>query len=77
MTDNSVSSPVDLDGTVQWFNSEKGYGFLKPAAGGEDVFVHYSNIEVQGFAALTEGQQVTYQLGEGPKGPTATNVRPV
>lgn len=69
-------STQELTGTVLWFNSEKGYGFLKPENGGEDIFVHHSNINVSGYASLNEGQQVSFELGSGPKGPTAINVQP-
>ena len=58
-------------GTVKWFNTEKGYGFIAPDKGGDDLFVHHS--EVRG-SALVEGAQVEYEVGEGRKGPCATNV---
>ncbi|KAA0235763.1 MAG: putative cold shock protein A [Acidimicrobiales bacterium] len=61
-------------GTVKFFNTEKGYGFISQPDG-EDVFVHYSNIEGQGFRSLEEGQQVEFEVGEGRKGPEAKNVR--
>ncbi len=77
MSEQFTSSPTqELTGTVLWFNSEKGYGFLKPENGGEDIFVHHSNINVSGYASLNEGQQVSFELGSGPKGPTAINVQP-
>jgi CspA family cold shock protein len=62
-------------GTVKWFNSEKGYGFITPDDGGDDLFVHYSNIEAEGFRTLQEGQKVEYEAGTGRKGPEATKVR--
>jgi cold shock protein len=62
-------------GTVKWFNSEKGFGFIAPDEGGPDVFVHYSAIEASGFRELTEDQQVTYEVTQGPKGPQAASVR--
>lgn len=62
------------NGTVKWFNSEKGYGFITPADGGKDLFVHHSEIQGGGFKTLDEGQQVTFEVGEGQKGPCATNV---
>lgn len=64
------------DGTVKWFNEEKGYGFITPTDGSKDLFVHYSNISGEGFKSLSEGQQVTFEAGEGRKGPEATNVQP-
>jgi CspA family cold shock protein len=63
-------------GTVKWFSDRKGYGFITPEDGGEDLFVHHSNIEMEGFRTLREGQTVDYEASEGPKGPEASNVRP-
>ncbi|MCX7012746.1 MAG: cold-shock protein [Candidatus Sumerlaeota bacterium] len=62
-------------GTVKWFNEQKGYGFISPDDGGEDLFVHYSNIAMDGFRTLKEGQKVEFEAGQGRKGPEATNVR--
>lgn len=64
-------------GTVKWFNDQKGFGFIAPEGGGDDIFVHHSNIDAQGYRSLTEGQKVEYEPGQGRKGPEATNVRPV
>lgn len=64
------------DGTVKWFNDAKGYGFIVPQGGGEDVFVHHTNIEGTGFKTLAEGQDVKFKLAEGQKGMSATNVQP-
>jgi cold shock protein len=64
-------------GTVKWFNSEKGYGFITQDGGGKDVFVHFSEIDAAGFRSLDEGQQVEYEVGPGQKGPQALHVRPV
>jgi CspA family cold shock protein len=63
-------------GTVKWFNTEKGYGFITQNEGG-DVFVHYSAIEGAGFRSLNEGEQVEFEVVPGPKGPQATSVRKV
>ena len=61
-------------GTVKWFSDQKGYGFISPEDGGEDLFVHHSNITMEGFRTLSEGQKVEYEPGQGQKGPEATNV---
>jgi CspA family cold shock protein len=63
-------------GTVKWFNSEKGYGFIAPEQG-EDVFVHFSAIQMTGYRTLDEGQAVEYEVLRGPKGAHAANVRPL
>ena len=62
-------------GTVKWFNETKGFGFITPDNGGKDVFVHYSAIANSGFRTLSEGQSVSYEVENGPKGPQATNVK--
>ncbi len=64
-------------GTVKWFNATKGYGFITPADGGDDVFAHYSAIEMEGYKTLKEGQKVEYDVQEGPKGPQASHIRSV
>ncbi|MEU9121633.1 cold-shock protein [Streptomyces sp. NPDC001339] len=61
-------------GTVKWFNPEKGFGFIEQDGGGPDVFAHYSNIAAQGFRELFEGQKVTFDVTQGPKGPQAENI---
>ncbi len=62
-------------GTVKWFSEQKGYGFITPDDGGQDLFVHHSNIEGEGFKTLQDGQIVEYEAGQGKKGPEATKVR--
>ena len=62
-------------GTVKWFNSSKGYGFISPNNGGDDVFAHFSAIEMEGYKTLKEGQNVEFEIQEGPKGPQAAHIR--
>ncbi|MDQ4504310.1 cold-shock protein [Sinomonas sp. ASV322] len=64
-------------GTVKWFNSEKGFGFIEPSDGTPDVFAHYSAIATQGYRSLEDGQKVEYDAERGPKGPQAANIRPL
>ena len=61
-------------GTVKWFSDQKGFGFITPADGSKDVFVHHNNIQGGGFKSLAEGQTVSYEVEQGPKGPSAVNV---
>ena len=63
-------------GTVKWFNESKGYGFITPDDGSKDIFVHFSAIKVDGFKKLIEGQAVTFEIEQSPKGVQATNVVP-
>jgi CspA family cold shock protein len=69
-------SIIVSSGTVKWFNSEKGYGFITDDEGGTDLFVHHSEIKTAGYAGLDQGQKVDYEVGQGKKGPCATNVVP-
>ena len=74
----STRSAVEMaTGVVKWFSDEKGFGFITPDDGGKDAFVHFSAIMGDGFRTLAEGAKVEYELGEGAKGPQATNVRVV
>ena len=61
-------------GTVKWFNADKGFGFITPDDGGKDLFVHHSEIKSSGYATLNDGQKVEFEVGQGQKGPCATNV---
>ncbi len=62
-------------GTVKWFNDAKGFGFITPESGGEDLFAHFSAIQGQGFKTLKEGQRVDFDITTGPKGKQASNIR--
>ena len=64
------------EGVVKWFSADKGYGFITPDDGGKDLFVHFNAIQGDGFRSLDEGQRVSYEATEGPKGPQATSVAP-
>ncbi|MFP5504583.1 MAG: cold-shock protein [Gammaproteobacteria bacterium] len=66
-----------ITGTVKWFNDAKGFGFITPADGSKDVFVHHSAIQGAGFKSLAEGQQVSFDVEQGQKGPAAVNVKAV
>ena len=61
-------------GTVKWFSDQKGYGFVTPEGGSKDIFVHFSALQGEGFKTLAEGQQVSFDITQGPKGEQATNV---
>lgn len=62
-------------GTVKWFNDAKGFGFISPDEGGEELFAHFSAIQMAGFKTLKEGQRVTFEVTQGPKGKQATNIQ--
>ncbi len=62
-------------GTVKWFSNAKGYGFIEPDGGGEDIFAHFSAIEAEGYRTLKEGQKVEFEISQGPKGLHATKIR--
>lgn len=64
-----------ITGTVKWFNNNKGYGFITPQDGSKDVFVHHSAIQRGGFESLADGQKVTFDIEQGPKGPSAVGVQ--
>lgn len=64
-------------GTVKWFNDSKGYGFITPEGGGEDLFAHYSEIQSSGFKSLKEGQRVEFEIKQGPKGKQAAQIKPL
>lgn len=64
-------------GTVKWFNDAKGFGFIEPEAGGEDVFAHFSAIQMEGFRTLQQGSKVSFELIQGPKGQLAQQITPV
>jgi len=68
---------VAVEGTVKWFDNKKGYGFIQQDNSEEDVFVHYSDIEVEGFKTLKEGQRVSFEVTDGGKGLRAVNVLPL
>ena len=68
---------MSTQGTVKWFNSEKGFGFIAPDEGGADVFAHYTAIQAGGYRSLEENQRVEFEIAQGPKGLQAENIRPV
>jgi CspA family cold shock protein len=71
---NRLEESIMATGTVKWFNGQKGFGFIEQEGGGPDVFAHYSNIAAQGYRELQEGQKVSFNITQGPKGPQAENI---
>jgi CspA family cold shock protein len=69
-----VVSKVLAEGKVKWFNEAKGFGFIQPNDGGKDIFVHYSSIKTDGYKTLKQGDEVSFDITQGPKGPQANNV---
>ena len=74
MSDADAGTGVKESGTVTWFNDAKGFGFVTPDNGGEDLFAHFSAIQMNGFKTLKEGQKVLFEITQGPKGKQATNI---
>jgi cold shock protein len=66
-----------LQGTVKWFNDAKGFGFIEPEGGGEDVFAHFSAVQMEGFRTLKQGSRVSFEVVQGPKGNLAQNIQPL
>ena len=74
---NEIRKSSMATGTVKWFNSEKGFGFIAPDDGSNDLFVHQTEIDTRGFRSLDEGQKVSFDVKEGAKGPQASKVQPL
>jgi len=72
--DPSAQPGERATGTVKWFNNDKGFGFITPDNGGEDLFAHFSSIQMTGFKTLKEGQKVAFEIIQGPKGQQALNI---
>lgn len=73
-TPSVTTGQQKLSGTVKWFNDAKGFGFITPDDGGEDLFAHFSSIQMNGFKTLKEGQKVSFEIAQGPKGKQALNI---
>jgi CspA family cold shock protein len=69
-----VVKKILAEGKVKWFNEAKGFGFIEPKDGGNDIFVHYSSIKTDGYKTLKQGDEVSFDITQGPKGPQANNV---
>jgi CspA family cold shock protein len=76
VTKESVTMATQT-GIVKWFNETKGFGFIKPDSGGEDLFAHFSQIEAKGFRTLAENQRVEFEVTQGQKGPQASRIKPI
>lgn len=77
ITANKARTSKMATGTVKWFNDTKGYGFISPDDGGDDLFAHFSEIQAEGFKSLQDGQKVSFEVTQGKKGLQAANIRPV
>ena len=75
-TDSKEGFRSMANGTVKWFNNAKGFGFIRPEEGGDDIFAHYSTIQMEGYRTLKAGQPVDYELNDGPKGQNAASIKP-
>ena len=73
----SILDTTMATGTVKWFNDAKGFGFITPDDGGEDLFAHFSEVRAEGFKSLQEGQKVSFEVKQGPKGKQASNIQPI
>jgi cold shock protein len=73
----SILDTTMATGTVKWFNDAKGFGFITPDDGGEDLFAHFSEVKAEGFKSLQEGQKVSFEVKQGPKGKQAANIKPL
>jgi CspA family cold shock protein len=74
---SSILETIMATGTVKWFNDAKGFGFITPDDGGEDLFAHFSEVKAEGFKSLQEGQKVSFEVKQGPKGKQAANIQPI
>jgi cold shock protein len=74
---NTQSGRLMATGTVKWFNDAKGFGFIKPDDGGDDLFAHFSEVRTEGFKSLQENQKVSFEVKQGPKGKQAADIKPL